>query len=227
MNTQLYTIDPLFDFQVVCDTDMGLYNLIKEEYYDRSIFDNELFDATDERFVKTVLLSREYFNPLFIFCKKGVLSNEEMDNLYQEFLEKEYDKIIKLSPPTSIMNIASVSNSVNKLVNVNILCKNKQEKQWIMDHDYKLKCIISDYKNFDLQPYDTIYIKDIYTLLSFKQDTIKNKNIIIPRFMFNLEISSKNMEIPIIEVSEKYYKQNKFMITAPYKDIWVPVTEME
>ena len=69
-------------------------------------------------------------------------------------------------------------------------------------------------------------IKDIYTLTLFKQDSIKNKNIIFPRYVFNLETASNRMEVPIIEVSEKYYKDNKFIATDPYKDIWTPVTEM-
>ena len=35
------------------------------------------------------------------------------------------------------------------------------------------------------------------------------------------------MEMPIIDVAEKYYKENKFMLSDPYKDIWTPVKEME
>jgi len=226
MDGQIHTIDPLFDFQSVCDIDFGLYKLIKEEYYDRDIFNNYLFDSDDDRFIRTVLLSREYFNPLFIFCKKGVLTGTEMDDLYQEFLEKEYDKIISLSTPTTIMEIATISNSLNKMVNVTILCATPKEAEWVKNHNHKLKCVISDYKDFDLTPYDTLYIKDIYTLLAFKQDTLINKNIIFPRFIFNLE-KSKNIEIPILEVSKKYYKNNKFMATDPYKGISVPVSEMQ
>ena len=226
MDGQIHTIDPLFDFQSVCDIDFGLYKLIKEEYYDRDIFNNYLFDSDDDRFIRTVLLSREYFNPLFIFCKKDVLTGTEMDDLYQEFLEKEYDKIISLSTPTTIMEIATISNSLNKMVNVTILCATPKEAEWVKNHNHKLKCVISDYKDFDLTSYDTLYIKDIYTLLAFKQDTLINKNIIFPRFIFNLE-KSKNIEIPILEVSKKYYKNNKFMATDPYKGISVPVSEMQ
>ena len=149
-----------------------------------------------------------------------------MDDLYQEFLEKEYDKIISLSTPTTIMEIATISNSLNKMVNVTILCATPKEAEWVKNHNHKLKCVISDYKDFDLTPYDTLYIKDIYTLLAFKQDTLINKNIIFPRFIFNLE-KSKNIEIPILEVSKKYYKNNKFMATDPYKGISVPVSEMQ
>lgn len=227
MNGQLYTLDPLFDFQAICDIDFGLYRLIKEDYYDRSVFDNDLFDSDDERFIKTMLLTRKEFNPLFIFCNKGVLTDDEIDNLYQQFLDEEYDRILELATPTAIMDIATISNSVNKIVNVTILCTNEKEKAWVNNYEYKLKCIVSDYDNFNLTKYDTIYIKDIYLLTRFNQESITKKNIIIPRFMFNLETEYTKMEMPIIEVSEKYYKDNKFMVADPYKDISIPVTEKE
>lgn len=226
MNGPLYTINPLFDFQALCDTDYGLYKLIKQDYYDRDIFDNNLFDSTDDRYIRTILLCRQYFNPLFIFCKKGAMKQEEMDNLYKEFLDKEYDRILELSTPTAIMDIASVSNNVNNLVNVTILCETEKEQEWILKNDNKLNCTVSDYNNFNLSKFDAIYIKDIYTLLKFDQNTLKNKHIMFPRFIFNLELGSRNTEIPIIEVSQKYYKENKFAILDPYKDITIPVSEM-
>lgn len=222
----IYTISPLFDFQCLCDTDLGLYRLIKKEYYDRSVFKNELFDSNDEIFIRTELLCREHLNPLFIFCKKDIMSDEELDDLYQQFLDEEYDKILKLSPITSIMNVASTSNNVRDLVNVSILCKSEEEKKWINKYTNKLNCIISDYNQFNLRRYDTIYIKDIYTLLLFDQNTLKNKNILISRFNFNLENEYHKIELPILEVSKKYYKDNKFMLIDPYKDISVPISEM-
>lgn len=224
---QMYTIDPLFDFQTLCDTDLGLYRLIKQDYYDKSVFDNGLFDSTDERFIKTVLLCRKLFNPLFIFCKEDKLSDEEKDNIYQEFLDTEYDSILNLSTPTTIMEIASISNNANNIVNVTVLCKNDKEKAWVNKYNRKLKCIVSDYKGFDLSKYDTIYIKDIYTLALFKQESIEKKNIIFPNYIFNMENQSGKIEVPVLEVAEKYYKTNKFMVIDPYKDIYAPVSEME
>lgn len=225
--SQMYTLDPLFDFQCLCDTDIGLYRLIKKDYYDKSIFDNYLFDSKDDRFIKTILLSRTKFNPLFIFCKEGKLTDEDKDNLYQQFLDEEYDRILELSEPTSLFTIASASNSVNKIVNVTVLCDNEKEVKWVSKYNYKLKCIVSKYKNFKLDNYDTLYLKDIYNLIQFNQESIKNKNIILPRFMFNLETAYSKIEMPIIEVSKKYYKENKFMLSDPYKDIMIPVKEME
>lgn len=225
-NVQIYTINPLFDFQSICDTDLGLYRLIKEDYYDRSVFDNNLFDSSDERFIKTVLLCRKQFNPLFIFCKKNALSDKEMDDIYEEFLNKEYDRILELSTPTTIMNIASMSIKTNKIVNATILCATNKEKEWVNKYNHKLKCIISDYKDVDLNNYDALYIKDIYTLLLYNRQYMKNKNIIFPRYLFNLETPSGKLDIPILEVSKEFYKENKFLATDPYKDIWVPMSEM-
>lgn len=224
-NEHLHTINPLFDFQIVCDIDLGLYRLIRNDYYDRSIFNNNLFDSNDERFIKTILLCRKQFNPLLTFCKKNALSNKEMDDLYKEFLDKEYDNILKLSTPTSIMNIASIANNTNNIVNVHILCTSDKEKEWMNNYNNKFHCIVSDYKSVDLMKYDTLYIKDIYTLLLYNQKYMKNKNIIFPRYFFNLEMPSSKIEIPILEVSTKFYKDNKFLAIDPYKDIQVPILE--
>ena len=222
----IYTIDPLFDFQALCDTDLGLYRLIKRDYYDRDIFNNDLFDSTNLNFVKTMLLTRDKFNPLFIFCKENVLTNDEIDDLYRQFLDEEYDNILKLSSPTAIMSLAAVSNSVNKIVDVTVLCKSQKEVDWIRKYSNKLRCIVSNYENFDIGKYDTIYIKDLYTLLSFKQENINMKNIIFSRFLFNMENASKKIAVPVIEVSKKYYKNNKFMSAEPYKNLHEPVSEM-
>lgn len=222
----IYTIDPLFDFQSLCDTDLGLYRLIKRDYYDRNIFNNDLFDSTNLNFVKTMLLTRDKFNPLFIFCKENALTNDEIDDLYRQFLDEEYDNILKLSSPTAIMSLAAVSNSVNKIVDVTVLCKSQKEVDWIRKYSNKLRCIVSNYENFDIGKYDTIYIKDLYTLLSFKQENINMKNIIFSRFLFNMENASKKIAVPVIEVSKKYYKNNKFMSAEPYKNLHEPVSEM-
>lgn len=223
MNRPTYTIDPLFDFQILCDTDLGLYRLIKEDYYDRSVFDENLFDSDEEFFIKTRLLDRTHFNPLFLFCKKGVLTDDEMDDLYQEFLDKEYERILERSTPTTILEIASKSNNTNNIVNVTVLCKSEAERKWLLKYNFRLKSIIGDYIDFDLSKYDTIYIKDIYTLTLFRQETLKYKNIIFPRYVFNLENTSGKLDVPIIEVCKNYYKENKFMATDPYEGISIPV----
>lgn len=227
MEKQFYTLDPLFDFQALCDTDLGLYRLIKRDYYNEDLFDKDLFNSTNLDFIKIMLLTRIKFNPLFIFCNKGVLTDEELDDLYMQFLNEEYDNILELSPYTSIMNVAAVSNSVNKIVNATVLCKSQKEVDWVHKYTNKLNCIISETKNFNLTDYDTIYIKDLYDLLLFDQDTIDMKNIIFSNYKFNLEIASSKMTVPLIEVTKNYYKRNKFMTIEPYKDISLPMTEME
>lgn len=222
-----YTIDPLFDFQIICDIDLGLYRLIKRDYYDRSVFDNYLFDSNDEDFIKTMLLVRKDINPLSIFCKKDKLSEEEKENIYQEFLDTEYDNILNLSTPTTIMKIASISNNTNNIVNVKILCRNKKEVEWVKKYNRKLKCIIDKYEDLDISKYDTIYIKDINNLLLFKQEPIIEKNIIFANYVFNLEDQSGKLEVPKLNVVENYYRTNKFIAIGTYKDIYMPVSEME
>lgn len=218
-----YSINPLFDFQILCDTDLGLYRLIKRDFYDRSIFNNYLFDSNDLKFIKTMIMCRDKVNPLHIFCKENVMTDEELDNLYEQFLTEEYDNILKLSPPTGIMSIASLSNSFDNVVYGTVLCKTEQEKQWIEKYDKNLKCIIGNLIGFDIKSYDTIYIKELYSLTVLKQESIRLKNIIFPKFLFNLEVGTHNVEIPLVEISKKYYKNNKFLIVNTYRDIEIPL----
>ena len=223
---ELYTIDPLFDFQTICDTDIGLYRLIKAEYYDRNVFDNYLFDTKDIRFIKTMLMCRDHFNPLFLFCKKGVYTTEEMDDLYKQFLDEEYEKILKLSPPTAVFELASVSNSVKGIINPTILCARKEEKEWVNEYNDKLKCMIDKFDGLDISKYDTIYIKDIYNLLLIKQDTLTLKNIFISKYSFNLEIATARIELPLKSITQLYYLDNKFYLVDTYKNLAIPVSEM-
>lgn len=220
-------LNPIFDFQILCDIDLGLYRLIKRDYYDRNVFDNNLFDTKDERFIKTLLLSRKNFNPLIIFCKKNIMSDEELDDLYEQFLNEEYENIIALSSPTSLFDVATISNGIKNVVNITVLCKNQIEVNWINKNNKKLKCIISDYKDFSIDKFDTIYIKYIYHLLLMDQESIYMKNIIIPRYFFNLENVSRKIEMPIMEVAQNYYKINRFITVDVYKDIFVPLDEMD
>ena len=219
-------VNPLFEFQSLCDIDIGLYRLIKRDYYDRTVFNNILFDSDDERFIKAKLICRRNINPLFLFCKKGKLHVEELDDLYQQFLVEEYDNILKLSTPTSIASLASVSNSINKLVDVTILCKTKKEEEWIKSKNPKLKCLVSDYKELDISKYDTIYLKDIYDLLLLKKESVYMKNIVLSRYLFNLENTSNLIQLPLIEVSKNFKNCNRFMLIDVYKDITIPVSEM-
>ena len=125
------------------------------------------------------------------------LSDEELDNLYEQFLNEEYDNILKLSPPTGIMNIASISNSIDNVVSGTVLCKTEQEKQWIEKRDKKLNCIIGNLIGFDIKNYDTIYIKELYSLTVLKQESIKLKNIIFPKFLFLLKVFQRYAYLPL------------------------------
>lgn len=225
-STVRYTINPLFDFQIICDTDIGLYRLIKKEYYDKSIFKKELFETSNEVFIKALLLTRKYFNPLHVFCKDKIFNQEELDDLYNQFLTEEYDKILELSTPTDIFRLAVASNTMQKIVNLTILCNSDKEVQWVDRYNPRLKCIVAEYRDFDITEFDTLYIKDLYTLLLLKQDTISRKNIIFPRFNFNLENTSMKVEIPKVEVTKKYHMHNRFSTVDPYRGITAPVSEM-
>ena len=92
-----YTIDSFIPFDMVIDTEMGLMKLIEFEY-NNNFFYNHLLG--NDEYVKLLLRDREKRNPLSIIAKNGT-SEEELDDMYRQFMETRYNDILRLSPNTN------------------------------------------------------------------------------------------------------------------------------
>lgn len=204
----------LIDFNLLIDTDYGLIKLIKTEYYENEFIDILLTKMRD-KIILGELVSRKDKNPLYIALKKDY--KDSADSLYKEFIESEYDSILKYSISTSLLELILTYIETNSCT-VTVICKNKSEEQII--NKYKLKSIISDnYANIDVSEFDSIYIKDYREVLQFK--ALKAKNIFIGNYRFNLEednytpikdVSLLVADINIISVID-VYNSNKYIIS--------------
>lgn len=117
----------LVDFNIVVDTDLGLINMMKKEYNNTDFVLSYINNMKDKVIIDQ-LLERENKNPLSIIIRDEY--RESIDDLYKEFLETEYDNILKHSSVTDIMNL--VSTYINTgAVHADIICKNKSEEQLI------------------------------------------------------------------------------------------------
>lgn len=173
----------LVDFDIVIDTDLGLINLMKKEYNNTDFVLSYINNMKDKVIIEQ-LLQRKNKNPLSIVIKQEYM--DSIDNLYKEFLETDYDNILKYSKVTDIMNLMNAYINTGS-VHVEIICKNKSEEQLINNLNLpQLKVTVeNDKSKIDISVYDTIFIKDYSDIIKFKG--LVAKNIFIGNYKFNLE----------------------------------------
>lgn len=175
----------LISFDVLIDTDFGMLKLIDKYYHSSKVFLLGLL--TDDDVIKYYLSTRDKLNPLCGFTKSSV-SDDDCDSLYSQFIEKDYDRILKLSCPTLMLNTVKLASKAGEYTDIIILCKNKTEEELIMKIFEKmkcqLKCIVHDFSNrLDLEPYDSVYLKNYEDIC--KYSGVIEKNIYIAEYPFN------------------------------------------
>lgn len=98
-------IKPLVPFNCIVDTDVGLIQLIKTEYRSPDIFNIGLLDSfINNRGIIKLLYHRKTKNPLLPFMN----DQEDVataDDLYKQFMEKEYRNIIVKSVMTGMYKL--------------------------------------------------------------------------------------------------------------------------
>ena len=119
-----YTIDSFIPFDMVIDTEMGLMKLIEFEY-NNNFFYNHLLG--NDEYVKLLLRDREKRNPLSIIAKNGT-SEEELDDMYRQFMETRYDDILRLSPNTNLFHLLKLSHS-DECVHLTIVFDNEEQEE--------------------------------------------------------------------------------------------------
>ena len=114
----MYIIKVLMPFNVLIDTDMGLWNLIQFDYRNDIFFLKGMLDMSDAH-KKYFMITRDNRNPLMTILSEPdeTLAND----FYSQFIDKEYDQILKLSPNTDVCKILDVmkksKSSIIRLTN--------------------------------------------------------------------------------------------------------------
>lgn len=163
-------ISPLIHFDCLIDSDYGLIELIKQEYLDPSIFDIEFFKKSKIEIIKA-LYNRSKDNPLSLISS---LPDNELDDLYSQFIDQRYYDILNNSVSTEIANLIELFNSVGDIKST-ILCNNEIQEKIIKETDYlrKYKIICCDKgKYYSTNIFNCTYFKKIEDI-----DTINDPNI--------------------------------------------------
>lgn len=186
-------MNTLFTSNILLDTDIGVYRLIKDSYNNPKYFKLNILDVILERYTE-IIPKRDTINPLSFIIKDEY--KDSIDNLYNEILYTKYTKVLELSEFTNVNNLLDLFIS-RRGIETTILCKNLEEKQIFKNKNSKI--IISDYKDVDIKPYHVIYTKYYEDYSKFNKVmaktlyfantkyNFKNGNTIDPQVYINLE----------------------------------------
>lgn len=163
-------ISPLIHFNSLVDSDYGLIELIKEEYLDPTIFDINFFNKPKIEIIKS-LYNRSKDNPLSV-CSS--LSDEDLDDLYNQFMNQRYYDILDKSATTEIANLIEFYDSVGDIKST-ILCNDEIQVKIIKETNYLrydkiICCEKGHYKSNNI--FNCAYFKKIEDI-----DTINDFNI--------------------------------------------------
>lgn len=198
-------INVLMPFDVVLDLDMGLAMLLYFKYDNPEYIKTDLMK--DENLLKQTLVYRSDENPLSVLYKYPE-DKETVDSLYDQFLEQEYDEILKLSNLTDLINLFKLTNKIkDNDLNFTILCPSEKEQAIFKQRRVPIKTIVADREKLDLTPYGNIYLRTPSDLLAFDKDQIYTKNIFVANYDFNLILDNITHKLylnlaPILEYTQ-------------------------
>lgn len=184
-------LTPIIDFNCIVDTEYGLLQLIYDQYYDLSVFNQEKFEMPTNK-ILLELHNRKDKNPLIPFVNKGI-SKEDADDYYSQFMNTKYEDIIARSIGTNMQTVLTTFNQSNEVFS-SILCHNELEKNYISDiEDFKSNTVYLDeefvkvYKNFN-----QIYLRYIDDLDIYIRQCL-NKNVYFSSSMLNMKIEEDGL----------------------------------
>ena len=203
----------LIPFDCFIDIDLGLIMLLKEKYNNpKIIYDSILNEKT--LFIIYLLLNRSDENPLSIILKDEYRSNQ--NTLRDQFIEQEYDEILKLSKPNKILELMIMMYESN-VVDIDILCSNTKEQDYLtkLFKDRKINSFVNQNLNtVDISKYDSIFIKNYKDIIKYKG--LEKKNIYVLDYKFNTELDPNKKIRPIIIIEGLISDKNNTSIISPY-----------
>ena len=86
---------PLISINALIDTDIGLYNLIKESFLNYSVFRRDFFAKPQKEIIKALYYRMED-NPLAIMVNDNIPKND-IEDYYKQFFDQHKKEILKFS----------------------------------------------------------------------------------------------------------------------------------
>lgn len=215
----------LVEFDMLVDTEYGLIRLLKDKYCDERFFFKDILNL-EEKLLKGVLMERTMFNPLQVAFKDESLV-ELMDSFYKQFMEREYEEILKRSCLTNIINVVKMGIDTEGVIRFDIICKNKMQRDYMThimsDCLPSLYNIVLDTEElYDVSKYDAVFIKDIRNLVRYKN--LYGKVIYLANMTYNIDqkLFAEKQMFSIKEEFAFYVTRDefKFITLYPYDNTY-------
>lgn len=187
----------LVDFNMIVNTDVGVFSILKERYHNPKIIDPIILD-TDIDTLLYRLKDERYNNVIELFVNEGY--NTGM--VYSQLISTKYKEILDKSMLTEVLNVVNVYIMTN-VITVTILCKNKLEEQVIKKINSKFNVLLKTREKVNVKDFDSIFIKDYRNVIYF--ENLKCKNIFISNYKNNID-EKKNL--PLVDISAIIGKTN-------------------
>lgn len=201
------SINSIIPFDMIFDTEMGIMKLIEFHYTRSNIFNYDALGKDD--LTKLFLMQRDNWNPLSIICDEEV-SQEDKDDMYKQFMEREYEKILLYSPNTALYDMLNVVYR-NDQIKFTVVCKTEEELDFLNKRHCKVyRAIIGDIFNDELLSENpNIYIKYIKDLYQ-QPKNFSHKSLYIGDYEFNRKEIDGTLfpNIPIEEFER--FEKNEF-----------------
>lgn len=199
----------LVEFEMMVDTDMGLWRYIKENFYDDPSSNREFLDFTDEVKVTAALLAREVQNPLALITPLC-----DYDALYMELMTNHELEILQHSDPYSLFGLMRTLNEEASSVKIDVLCQNTIERTYVEAITKEFDIVISPKKDIDASKYSAIYMKYISSFKDYPE--LKRHYIYVANAGYNIEPEKYYLNLELGSLIEQ---ENVLKSVDPYLNI--------
>lgn len=216
MSSQMHRSNILVSFDSIIDTDIGLMRLIKSDY-NTDFFYKSIVDSP-EYIWRDLLNRRNVPNPLSIIMDDETDEEfEQCEELYNQFMEKEYSKILDLSPTGALANIVKNNIYSKDLLQLTVLCKNEMEKNILTVKDVQYhEAIIAERKTIYPKKYEVIAEKNIWNYDEYIH--LERNTLLVPDYRFNIFIIPGYEDTIVLpqDIIDKYTPQNEIRVYNAY-----------
>lgn len=189
------TIHAIIDFDFIINTDIGIIRFIRDKYSTNKELDQEILNKRD-RYLLSLLYTRENINPLSIIVKDGSPLN--IDNLYKGLLNQWNESILKYSlvdesTLTFIRTLAELNAGSGVAYKVSV--KSDIEERIISKLVEKVN--VKRISAQDILEADTLYFRDYSFLERYNVDPIKvkHKTLYTTSRLYNINYFNEHEEL--------------------------------
>lgn len=199
----------LVDFNMILDTDIGIFNVLRNKYNNPNYFNTDLINNIDIEALIYNISNTVYNNILDLFIKDEYKNQSK--SLYNQILDNNLELVYDNSLVTEGLNLFKVYLE-SGTIRVTVLCKNEFEEQIINKLDKRFAIIRYDDNKIDCEEFDSIFLKEYKDVIKFKK--LEAKNIFISNHANNLD---EEKGIPLLDISLIIARTNKVYTIDLYK----------